>query len=105
MRTHFSAKPSIPSSLDYAEAAVLLNTGESTLQSYIHKGLLIRGRHFYKIKGLVSFPHDLVDRIMEDQFDESQQEGTASRRPVAKPSSRKLQSRKRGKCSAIDENY
>jgi hypothetical protein len=105
MRKQISAKPSIPSSLGYAEAAALLSIGESTLQSYIHQGLLKRGRHYFKIKGLVSFPPDLVDRIMVGQFDESLQEGTASRRPVAKPLSRKLPGRALANRATINENY
>lgn len=105
LRTHLATKPSLQPSLDYTEAALLLKTGISTLQSYVRQGLLKRGRHYYKIKGTVSFPHDLVDRIMEDQLAESIKTGAASKNQGAKSVIKMAPPQRLGRASTINENY
>lgn len=108
LRTQAATKSSLQPlqpTLDYAQAALLLNTGESTVQSYVRQGLLKRGRHYFKIKGHVSFPPDIVARIMEDQLAETIKTGSASKNQGAKSVIKIAPPQRLGRASTINENY
>lgn len=105
MRVQMATKSSLQPCFDYAEAALLLKIGKSTLESYVQKGLLKRGRHYFRIKGSVSFPHDIVARIMDDQLTESFKPGSAANNQGAKSVIKMAPVQRFGRSSTINENY